>query len=86
MIISVRTMATRWRAAQYGVKASLEEAAAHQADWLHYREGDITRRQSVNSCSSGARIVTPNGFEQNFVPSKGSSPGYAKPHVKYCST
>ncbi len=50
-------------------KHSLEKAAAHQADCFT-TVSDITARECEQLLERRPDVVTPNGFEPNFVPSK----------------
>lgn len=50
-------------------KHSLEKAAAHQADCFT-TVSDITARECVQLLEREPDVVTPNGFEDNFVPAK----------------
>lgn len=50
-------------------KHSLEKAAAHQADCFT-TVSDITARECAQLLEREPDVVTPNGFEDNFVPAK----------------
>lgn len=50
-------------------KHSLEKAAAHQADCFT-TVSDITARECAQLLERVPDVVTPNGFEDNFVPAK----------------
>lgn len=50
-------------------KHSLEKAAAHQADCFT-TVSDITARECAQLLERNPDVVTPNGFEDNFVPAK----------------
>lgn len=50
-------------------KHSLEKAAAHQADCFT-TVSDITARECAQLLEHEPDVVTPNGFEDNFVPAK----------------
>lgn len=50
-------------------KHSLEKAAAHQADCFT-TVSDITARECAQLLERTPDVVTPNGFEDNFVPSQ----------------
>ena len=50
-------------------KHSLEKAAAHQADCFT-AVSDITARECAQLLEREPDVVTPNGFEDNFVPAK----------------
>lgn len=50
-------------------KHSLEKAAAHQADCFT-TVSDITARECAQLLECEPDVVTPNGFEDNFVPAK----------------
>ncbi|MDE7412120.1 MAG: glycogen/starch synthase [Paramuribaculum sp.] len=50
-------------------KHSLEKAAAHQADCFT-TVSDITARECTQLLERTPDVVTPNGFEPNFVPAK----------------
>lgn len=50
-------------------KHSLEKAAAHQADCFT-TVSDITARECAQLLDREPDVVTPNGFEDNFVPAK----------------
>ncbi len=50
-------------------KHSLEKAAAHQADCFT-TVSDITARECTQLLERTPDVVTPNGFEDNFVPSQ----------------
>ncbi len=51
-------------------KHSLEKAAAHQAD-VFTTVSEITARECEQLLERRPDVVTPNGFEKNFVPAKG---------------
>ena len=48
-------------------KHSLEKAAAHNADCFT-TVSDITARECTQLLERTPDVVTPNGFEENFVP------------------
>ena len=50
-------------------KHSLEKAAAHQADCFT-TVSDVTARECEQLLGRRPDVVTPNGFEENFVPAK----------------
>lgn len=54
-------------------KHSLEKAAAHQADCFT-TVSEVTARECEQLLGRKPDVVTPNGFEQNFVPSKAKYP------------
>lgn len=54
-------------------KHSLEKTAAHQADCFT-TVSDVTARECEQLLGRKPDVVTPNGFEENFVPSKAKFP------------
>ncbi len=54
-------------------KHSLEKTAAHQADCFT-TVSEVTARECEQLLGRRPNVVTPNGFEQNFVPSKAKYP------------
>lgn len=58
-------------------KHSLEKAAAHQADCFT-TVSDVTGVECAQLLELSPRVVTPNGFEPNFVPSKTKMPAARK--------
>ncbi len=63
-------------------KHSLEKAAAHQADCFT-TVSDVTARECEKLLGRKPDVVTPNGFEANFVPAK-SKQAEAREKARHC--